>query len=224
MEDTKITLIIPIYNVEPYLRTCVDSVLAQTYTNLEIFLVDDGSPDRSGEICDEYARSDARIRVIHKENGGLSDARNVAMDAATGTYITFIDSDDWVSASYIENLYGAISRDDAELAISGFENAFTLGKTRPADNHLQGYYCLTPIECLRRLLYQDGIDTMAWGKLYRRELFDSLRFPVPADEESGTERSVPLFVCQIWLFMDRYMDSVHAIRYAGSTSTSPVSM
>ena len=99
-----ISVIIPIYKVEPYLCRCVDSILKQTYQNLEIFLVDDGSPDNCGQVCDAYAEKDGRIRVIHKENGGLSDARNVALDACTGEFISFIDSDDYVCEDHIETL------------------------------------------------------------------------------------------------------------------------
>ena len=99
-----ISVIVPVYKVELYLRQCVDSLLAQTYSNLEIILVDDGSPDGCPAICDEYARKDSRVRVIHKPNGGLSDARNVGLDAARGEYIGFIDSDDWVMPDMYEYL------------------------------------------------------------------------------------------------------------------------
>ena len=91
-----ISVIVPIYKVEKYLQKCVDSILAQTYSNLEIILVDDGSPDRCGELCDEYAEKDGRIRVIHKKNGGLSDARNAGIDVAAGKYLAFVDSDDYI--------------------------------------------------------------------------------------------------------------------------------
>ena len=100
-----ISVIIPVYKVEKYLNKCVDSVLNQTYKNLEIILVDDGSPDKCPEICDEYAKKDDRIKIIHKQNGGLSDARNVGIEKSTGEYITFIDSDDYVDSNYIEQLY-----------------------------------------------------------------------------------------------------------------------
>ena len=96
-----ISVIVPVYQVEEYLDRCVQSIVDQTYTNLEIILVDDGSPDRCPQMCDEWAKRDSRIRVIHKENGGLSDARNAGMQAASGTYIAFVDSDDWVSERYI---------------------------------------------------------------------------------------------------------------------------
>ena len=103
-----ISVIVPCYNVEEYLPKCIESILNQTYRNLEILLVDDGSPDNCGRICDEYAAKDSRIRIIHKKNGGLSDARNAALDVMTGEYVTFIDSDDYVSDDYVEYLYKII--------------------------------------------------------------------------------------------------------------------
>ncbi|MBO5050061.1 MAG: glycosyltransferase family 2 protein, partial [Oscillospiraceae bacterium] len=105
MTQPLISVIVPCYNVEEYLPRCVESVLNQTYRNLEILLVDDGSPDRCGEICDGYAAVDSRVKVIHKENGGLSDARNVALNVMKGEYVTFVDSDDYVAADYVEYLY-----------------------------------------------------------------------------------------------------------------------
>ena len=99
-----ISVIVPVYNVEPYLRKCVDSILAQSYSNLEVILVDDGSPDGCGAICDEYAAKDARVRVIHKPNGGVSDARNAGLDIMTGDYVAFVDSDDWVEADMYRTL------------------------------------------------------------------------------------------------------------------------
>ena len=114
-----ISVIIPIYNVEQYLDRCIDSVKKQTYTNLEIILVDDGSPDNCGKMCDEYAEDDKRIKVIHKENGGLSDARNAGIEIATGEYITFIDSDDYVSLDYVEYMYKLLKDAGAKLSICG---------------------------------------------------------------------------------------------------------
>ena len=99
-----ISVIVPVYNVEPYLRKCVDSILAQSYSNLEVILVDDGSPDGCGAICDEYAAKDARVRVIHKPNGGVSDARNAGLDIMTGDYVAFVDSDDWIDKQHLSSL------------------------------------------------------------------------------------------------------------------------
>ena len=110
MKKELITIVIPVYKVEKYIDRCIKSVINQTYKNLEIILVDDGSPDNCPKICDEYAEKDKRIKVIHKKNGGLSDARNVGIEAAKGKYISFIDSDDWIEKDFIECLYKSIKK------------------------------------------------------------------------------------------------------------------
>ena len=115
-----ISIIIPIYNVEKYLHCCINSVIRQTYKNLEIILIDDGSPDNCGKICDEYAKKDNRIKVIHKENGGLSSARNAGLDIAKGEYISFVDSDDYVAENFIEKLYKLCKENDADIAECDF--------------------------------------------------------------------------------------------------------
>lgn len=167
-----ITVIIPIYNVEQYLRRCVDSVLAQTYKNLEIYLVDDGSPDNCGKICDEYASKDNRIKVIHKKNGGLSDARNAALDVCMGEYISFIDSDDYVSEDFIESLYLAIKRFDTKLSICGI-NKFS----EPENSHVD--YCPADEEsCVSGSeMYETVWRPSACNKMYHRSIFESLRYP-----------------------------------------------
>ena len=182
MNQTKqalITVIIPVYNVEPYIRRCLDSVISQTYTDLEILLVDDGSTDLSGTICDEYAISDERIKVIHKENGGLSDARNVAIEQMKGTYVTFIDSDDWVSPRYVELMYRAIIKYGSDVVfcdhIRGSDPQYSFPTSEPV--HAVTY---SSEESLSRWHgeYKD-IETFAWGKLYKRELFldHDIRYP-----------------------------------------------
>lgn len=120
MDQPKISIIVPVYKVEPYLRKCLDSIIAQTYTNLEIILVNDGSPDNCGAICDEYAAKDTRIIVIHKENGGVSSARNMGLDVATGEYIGYVDSDDWIEPDMYEYLLGLAKTHDADVAQCGF--------------------------------------------------------------------------------------------------------
>ena len=113
-----ISIIIPIYDVQCYLRKCIDSVINQTYKNLEIILVDDESPDNCGEICEEYAKKDNRIKVIHKKNGGLSSARNAGLDVCTGEYVSFIDSDDFVEETYIEELCNMIEKNEADISMA----------------------------------------------------------------------------------------------------------
>lgn len=118
MEKYKISVIVPIYNVDKYLKKCIDSVIYQSYKNLEIILVDDGSPDKSGEICDKYALKDSRIKVIHKKNGGVSSARNVGIDAATGDYVCFLDGDDYVTNDYVDYLLKITENNDCEIGCS----------------------------------------------------------------------------------------------------------
>ena len=114
-----VSVIIPVYNVQEYLARCVDSVLSQTYTNLEIILVDDGSLDMSGDMCDDYAHKDSRVRVVHKSNGGLSDARNAGLDIASGNYVAFIDADDYVHHQFVEKLYDTLQSTGAQIAAHG---------------------------------------------------------------------------------------------------------
>lgn len=128
----EISVIVPVYKVERYLAQCIDSILAQTFTDFELLLIDDGSPDRSGEICDEYARKDSRVRVFHQENAGVSMARNKGLDEAVGKYITYVDSDDYIKSSYLKNLYSALPSDNnfRGLVIGGFDKIFSNGKVR----------------------------------------------------------------------------------------------
>ena len=120
-----ISVIVPVYKVEKYIHRCVDSILAQTFTDFELILVDDGSPDNCGMICDEYALKDNRIHVIHKENGGLSDARNAGIDWAfehsNSEWITFIDSDDWIHSRYLEKLYQTVNQFDCQISVCGYQ-------------------------------------------------------------------------------------------------------
>ena len=124
----RISVIIPVFNVEPYLHRCVSSVRKQTYQNLEIILVDDGSPDHCPQMCDELQTQDPRIKVIHKENGGLGFARNSGLDLVTGAYVTFIDSDDWISEDHIENLYNAVKKNQADVAIGAHTSVSSTGE------------------------------------------------------------------------------------------------
>lgn len=173
-EKSLVSIIVPVYKVEPYLRECLDSIICQTYTNLEIILVDDGSPDRCGEICEDYARKDSRITVYHKENGGLSDARNYGIDRCNGEYITFIDSDDVVKPNFAERLMGLISEYGADVASSpfvSFRNSVDFG-----GGGISG--CVSSQEALRELLYSNRtFYTSACFKIYRTELFKNIRFP-----------------------------------------------
>lgn len=174
MQDL-ISVIIPVYKVEEYLDRCVKSIQKQTYENLEIILVDDGSPDNCGKMCDEYAKEDSRIKVIHKENGGLSDARNAGIEIATGNYIAFVDSDDFVSHDYIEYMYKMIIENDVKLAISGIMNIW---KNTPITEGIHTTaQVLTPKETFENFLFAKGIEISAYGKLYHKSLWEEIRFP-----------------------------------------------
>lgn len=171
-----ISVIVPVYNVEKYLARCVDSIIAQTYSNLEIILVDDGATDRSGLICDEYAQKDSRIRVIHKENGGLSDARNAGLDVANGELIGFIDSDDYIAPDMYEVLYQNLKSRNADIATCGVFNCFP-NRIIPDQNET-GILVLNSYEAIRNALESSNLPLYAWNKLYKKYLFSNVRFPV----------------------------------------------
>ncbi|KUJ49974.1 glycosyltransferase family 2 protein [Chryseobacterium sp. JAH] len=178
MKNPLITVIIPVYNVEQYLEKCLDSVINQDYPDLEIILVDDGSPDQCGEICERYAKKDSRIKVIHKKNGGLSDARNVAIDVAFGEYITFVDSDDYISEDYASTLYELIKKNDCKISASGFIR-FEQDDVLKVGNEVIKEYVFSSDNAVKEMFYQQKFDTSAWAKLYHRSLFsDGLRYPV----------------------------------------------
>ena len=149
-----VSIIIPVYNVQDYLARCVDSVLTQTYTDLEIILVDDGSIDISGDICDEYALHDARVRVIHKENGGLSDARNAGLDVARGNYVAFIDADDYVHPSFVELLLKTINETGAQIAVSTWQELKDGDKPRKVKTKRPRCTILTQEEAISSVFYQ----------------------------------------------------------------------
>lgn len=168
-----ISVIVPVYKVEPYLRKCVDSILSQTYTNLEVILVDDGSPDGCPAICDEYAAKDSRVKVIHKENGGLSDARNAGMAQATGVYLSFVDSDDLLPENAVEALLEAALRENAQLVI-GRHKRFEDEPEQILET-AASIQSLTPVEAMEDML-KNGCAS--WARLYRKEIHQDVLFPV----------------------------------------------
>jgi|UPI000783BDC1 glycosyltransferase involved in cell wall biosynthesis len=170
-----ISVIIPVYNTEKYLQECVDSVMKQTYQNLEILLIDDGSTDTSAEICDAYERFDQRITTLHKENGGLSDARNFGIKNANGDYLCFIDSDDFISENFIEKLFESITKTHSDISFCNFVKFFP-GKNKKIGNyHSKDLY--ENREDAIRGLFSGEIRTSAWAKLYKKSIFDSIQFP-----------------------------------------------
>lgn len=177
MEQTPlISLIIPVYGVEAYLNDCVRSVVKQTYENLEVLLVDDGSPDRCPALCDEWAAKDTRIHVIHKPNGGLSDARNAGIDAARGEYVMFVDSDDFIDTHTVADLYALLRRTETDVACGGV-NQFRAGVATPIYNKIirTDSIVFTGIQQLNHML-NSQTDCSACGKLYTRSIIGSHRF------------------------------------------------
>lgn len=176
-EKDKISIVVPIYKVEKYLDKCIESLVQQTYRDLEIILVDDGSPDACPKMCDNWAKKDNRVVVIHKKNGGLSDARNVGIEAATGEYISFVDSDDYLSMDFFEILKDALKNNNADIAMSEvllkYEDKSLIKATKFTKNK---EVCIPGIDAI----YDNDIryNMTAWAKLYKSELFDGVKFPV----------------------------------------------
>ena len=187
----KITVIIPVYNVENYLNKCLDSIIKQTYKNLEIIVVNDGSTDNSGTICQEYAQKDDRIVYIEKENGGQSEARNMGLDRMTGAYVTFVDSDDWVEIDYVENLYKKITEYQADIAVG---NYYSFNEAEGmyyfhilGDSYYEKVY--DNVSIFDNLYESQQMKSFAlisvWGKLYKADLLKHLRFDIGKLGEDG---------------------------------------
>lgn len=180
MNNSKISVVVPVYNVMNYLKQCLDSIMQQTYTNLEIILVDDGSTDQGGSICDSYKEKDSRITVIHKRNGGLSDARNAGLNICKGDYISFVDSDDYLSPYFYEILMGVAEKKNCDIVALKGGTSFWDGEEDPilAKNKEKfSVYYSNSHDVLERMLYQE-IATGAQFKVYKKEVFDNIRFPV----------------------------------------------
>lgn len=179
--DELISIVIPVYNVEKYLSRCIESVINQTYKNLDIILVDDGSTDNSGMICDEYANRDKRIRVIHKINVGLSSARNTGIEKCKGKYITFIDSDDWIELDFIEYMYEPFKTKNVDISISrlivSYQNKNNKIINRKSKTYPQLWISDKNI-AIEMLLYRKVFTNSACGKLYKKLIFDNIKFPV----------------------------------------------
>ncbi len=189
----EISVIVPVYRVEPYLRRCVDSLLGQRFADFELLLVDDGSPDRCGAICEEYAARDSRVHALHRENGGLSAARNTGLDwvfAHSGSrWLAFVDSDDWVSPDYLLLLHRAAVQTGCPISVCGFfrtagEPLPPAAEERPQVLCAEDYYCSETVH--------GGVTMVAWNKLYHRSLFETLRYPAGKlhEDEFTTYRAV----------------------------------
>ena len=174
--DQLISVIIPVYNVDQYLSSCMECICRQTYKNIEIILIDDGSTDKSGWICDEWGKEDSRIIVIHKKNGGLSDTRNYGLDIASGQYIMFVDSDDLIAMDLIEHLYQTLIKHKAQVSICDLVHCYPdkpfeyISETNSTTYNTEDALC--------EVMYQTSFLYTMCAKLYKKELFDQVRFPV----------------------------------------------
>lgn len=191
MNEKLISIIVPIYNMEAYLKQCLDSLVNQSYRNIEIILVNDGSKDRSGKICDEYAQIDSRVKVIHKQNGGVSSARNVGLDNAKGDYMMSVDPDDWVEPSFCEEAIGMINKYHIDIVVFGYRSKY-LNKT--IEHKTSNPRLLERDEAIRHLVLLDepSVISHQWNKIIKKSLFEHLRYPEGMIFE-GTSISYRLF-------------------------------
>ncbi len=170
-----ISIIVPAYNEERYLEKCLDSLLSQTYTDFELILVDDGSTDKTAEICDEYRDKDPRIHVIHQSNGGLSNARNTGIKASKGEYLTFVDSDDWADKKLLAVLWEGIEK-GATVSACGFYTVRN-ERAKPWRSFDGEYRVVSAEDAVKDMMYTKSIDTSAWAKLFHRSCFEQILFP-----------------------------------------------
>ena len=215
MNQNLLSIITPVYQVEQYLPQCLDSILAQTYPHWELILVDDGSKDRSGEICDEYAKKDGRIRVIHTENRGAGAARNTGFAHATGEYVVFVDSDDYISENMIERLYMTIYKSKYDLVVCNFLRAYPDGKndftTQFPDMEISGREVLAHWKTQKNY----GLWTVPWSKIIRKSVLDQVKFP------EGKYFEDEFFSDQLFLRCDRVRvipDSLYVNRVRTSST------
>ncbi len=173
-----ISVIVPVYNSEKYLNRCVDSILAQTFTDLEVILADDGSTDGSGEICDAYADMDDRVVVLHKANGGLSDARNAGLDIASGDYIGFVDSDDYIEPDMYERLYNVLTEHGADISVCSRHMEYEPEGRSVSWAKEKSLMDLTAEQAMKMMISNSDFNVAVWDKLYKAELFSDIRFPV----------------------------------------------
>lgn len=213
-----VSVVVPIYNVQDYLNECIDSILNQTYKNIEVILVDDGSKDNCPQICDSYKDIDSRIKVIHKINGGLSDARNTGLENAIGEYICFIDSDDYIDKDYVKNLISIIISDKCDIAICSFcktnKSALYLESN---ENHVKFYDGKNIINLIYGNEYLNVI--VAWNKLYKRSLFGNVRYPVGVIHEDEATTCKLLCKAKKVALTDRKM-YYYRIRESSITNSS----
>ena len=169
MDEPLVSVVVPVYRVEPYIQVCLDSIIGQTYRNLEIILIDDGSPDRCGAICDEYAMRDSRIKVIHKGNGGVSAARNLGLKYATGDWVTFVDADDWIDPEHIRQLVEPTQNTQVDCVICGYIQEYP---NNVFIRHIDLGMPLTGEQAIFYMLQPDLYQGFLWNKLFRKNVID----------------------------------------------------
>ena len=215
--DKLVSVVVPVYNVEKYLDRCVQSILKQTYSNIEIILVDDGSTDNSGSMCEDWKARDGRIVAVHKENGGLSDARNYGLRHASGDYVCFIDSDDFVDSRFVEILYSLIAETGTQIAAVGLKEYLEGDHIQEDVYRPENTELVNRNEAIRYLLKNARFQDYAWNKIYRRDLFASIKYPVGRKmEDLGTTyklfRSVDMITynpCRLYYYFQRDDSIIH---------------
>lgn len=216
-DQKKLSVIIPIYNVEKYLPKCIESVTNQTYKDLEIILVNDGSTDRCGSICDSYGAGDDRIKVVHKQNGGLSSARNIGLDKATGEYIAFLDSDDWIDVEMYETLINLIEREGAEIAVCGFKEVYENETIVNSQTEAITIYDKTGAV---NSLFESNLNVRfeVWNKVFTRDIIGDVRFiEKQIFEDVYFDRNIFLKMNRL-VYFDKQMHNYLKVR-AGNTNS-----
>ena len=217
----KISIIVPVYKVEQYLPKCINSILKQTYQDIELILVDDGSPDNCGNLCDDYAKKDSRVCVIHKENGGLSSARNAGLEIVSGAYIMFVDSDDYIALDMVETLYQRMLQDDSDMVVCGKQRVDEQGRLLSGGEGGHAQNGTYTAEEFYPLLFSCSVE--AWGKLYKRTAFDDIRFPVGKLHEDvfvtykTVEKCTKISVLEekLYYYLQRDNSIIHACYHKG---------
>ena len=213
-----ITIVVPVYKVEKYLNRCVDSILNQTYTDFELLLIDDGSPDNCGKICDEYTQKDGRVSVIHQKNGGLSAARNTGInrfyEQNKSDYITFVDSDDWLHPNYLKILMDGITKNHVKISVCNYKRVTS---EIPHENYNNINFELTSPEDF--LVNHSWQYNYAWGKLYHKDVFEDIRYPVGKNFEDTFTTYKALHKCEKIAYTD--LQLYYYLRNEQGISRSP---
>ncbi len=217
--ESLISVVVPVYNVENYVERCINSIIAQTYKNIEIIIVDDGSTDNSGHIVDEISLKDQRIKVIHQENGGLSAARNTGIDKAIGEYLVFVDSDDYICSEMIEVLFKNMMEYNADVSVCDY---FWIREGEDAsDNGSNKTICYDKSNILNRINIDARRTVVAWNKIYKSVIFSELRYPVGKLQEDEFIIHEVLSKCSRIVYTDRklYCYMIHENSIMGQKST-----